>query len=112
MVWDTTCPDTLAPSYRCQATSTVGKVSSAAEKKACKDAMLGQAYCFVPVAIETIGAIGPKTLSFTKELGRRIMMGTGDGRAYSHLLQHLSVAVQRGSAAATLGTCLDTSPLH
>ena len=63
MVWDTKCPDTLAPSYRCQATSAAGKVASAAEeKKACKCAMLGQAHCFVPVPIETLGAFGPKTL--------------------------------------------------
>ena len=28
------------------------KIASAAEeRKACKDAMLGQAYCFVPIAI-------------------------------------------------------------
>ena len=73
---DTTCPDTLAPSsYQCQATSAAGIVASAAEeKKACKYAMLELAYCFVPVAIETLGAFGPKTLSFMKELGRRIMV--------------------------------------
>ena len=40
--------------------------------------MLGQAYYFVPVAIETLGAFGPKTLSFMKERGRRIMGKTGD----------------------------------
>ena len=60
-MWDAICPYTLAPSYRCQATSAAGKVASAAEeKKACKYAMLGQAYCFVPVEIETLGAFSPK----------------------------------------------------
>ena len=111
-MWDATCPDTLTSSYRCQAISAAGKVASAAEeKKACKYAVL-QAYCFMPVAIETLGAFGPKTLSFMKELGRRIMVETGDKRACRHLLQRLSVAVQRVNAAATLRTCLDTSPQH
>ena len=68
--------------------------------------------CFVPKAIETLGAFGPKTLSFMKEIGRTIMGETGYWRAYSHLLQCLSVVVQRGNAAATLGTCLGTSQLH
>ena len=37
-----------------EATSSAGKVASAAEeKKACRYAMLELAYCFVPVAIET-----------------------------------------------------------
>ena len=33
--------------------------------------LLAQAYRFVPVAIETLGAFGPKTLAFVRELGRR-----------------------------------------
>ena len=75
--------------------------------------MLGQTNCFMPVASETLGAFVPKTLSFMKELGMRIMVvETGDERAYSHLLKCFSVAMQRGNAAAALGTCLDTSPLH
>ena len=75
--------------------------------------MLGQTNCFMPVASETLGAFGPETLSFMKELGMRIkVVETRDERAYSHLLQYLSMAMQRGNAAATLGTCLDTSPLH
>ena len=77
-------------------------------KRLAKYAVLGQAYCFMPVAIETLGAFGPKTLSFMKELGRRIMVETGDKRACRHLLQCLSVAVQRVNAAATLRTYLDT----
>ena len=33
LVWNVTCPDTLAPSNRCQASSAAGKVASAAEEK-------------------------------------------------------------------------------
>ena len=59
LVWDTTCPDTLATSYRCQAICAAGKVAAAAEeRKVSKYVNLGQAYLFMPVAIETLGAFG------------------------------------------------------
>jgi len=90
-----------------QATSAAGKVAAAGEeRKASKYAMLGQAYWFSPVFIETMGAFRPKTLALMKELGRRIQKETGEEKAYSHLVQSLSV---RGNAAATLGTSLGTS---
>ena len=102
-------PDTLASSNHCQTTITAGKVASAAEeRKACQYAMLGQAYCFVPVAIETLGAFGPKTLSFMKELGRRIMVKTGDKRA----LQPFASAPVCGNATLPLGTCALTLLEH
>ena len=44
---------------------------------------------------------GPKTLAFVKELGRRVRRETGEEKATSHLFQCLSVAIQRGNAAAT-----------
>ena len=55
-------------------------------------------HSFTPVAIETLGAIGPKSLVFLKELGWRARQQSGDERAPSFLLQRLSVAVQRGNA--------------
>ena len=62
LVWDVTCPDTLATSYRRQATGAAGKVAAAVEeRKVSKYSNLGQAYLFTPVAIETLGAFGPKT---------------------------------------------------
>jgi len=117
LLWDShnivvniaTCPDTLAPSYQCPATSAAGKVATAAEeRKSSKYAILWQAYWFSPVSIETMGACRPPTLASMKELGRKIRKETRE-EAYSHLVQCLSVAVQRGNAAAILGTCLGTS---
>ena len=106
LVWDATCPDTFAPSYRRQATSAAGKIAAAAEElKAGKYAHLDQVYLFNPVAIETSGALGPHTAAFLKDLGRRIHQETGEARSSSYLLQRLSVAVQRGNAAAVMGTC-------
>ena len=65
--------DTLAPSYRVMATSSTGAVAAAAEdRKQAKYANLSQGYSFTPVAIETLDAIGPKSLAFLKDLGRGI----------------------------------------
>ena len=90
LVWDATCPDT-------------GKVAELAEvKKDQKYSLLGATYLFTPVAIETSGAIGPRSRVFLRELGRRVRWESGEPRATSYLLQRLSVAVQRGNAAVIL----------
>ena len=102
LVWDATCPDTFAPSYIAHATSEAGAVAAQAEQKKCEK------YChldtFVPVAIETSGAIGPTTRVFLRELGQRLGQVTGEARSYNYLLQRLSVAIQRGNAASVLGS--------
>ena len=104
LVWDATCCDTYAASYRGLATSEAGCVAaSSEEKKAKKYARLGPAYVFQPVAIETSGAVGPRSKSFLRELGRRLHKETGEPNSSSYLLQRLSVAVQRGNAVAILG---------
>ena len=104
MVWDATCPDTFAPSYSGQATIAAGEVAAHAEERKCtKYAGLQVTHLFVPVAIETSGVIGPHSLVFLKELGRRVRQQTGDANATSYLLQRLSVAIQRGNSASILG---------
>ena len=61
VVWDATCPDTFAPSYRAHATQEPGKVAEAAEDRKCEKYMgLPPGHFFSPVAIETLGAIVPK----------------------------------------------------
>ena len=59
---------------------------------------------FVPVAIETTGVFGPEAKSFIKELANRVKSETKEEKARPFLIQQLSVAVQRGNAAAVLGT--------
>ena len=67
LVWDATCPDTLAPSYRCHATSSTGAVATLAEeRKSHKYSFLVPSHSFTPVAIESLGPIGRKTLAFLK----------------------------------------------
>ena len=104
LVWDATCPDTFAASYRGLATSGAGSVAaSAEEKKDGKYLHLAPTYLFHPVAIETSGAIGPRSRTFLRELGRRVHRQSGEANSTSYLLQRLSVAVQRGNAVAIMG---------
>ena len=97
MVWDATCPDTFAASYRAQVTLEAGKVAESAEdRKAARysSLQLPASHIFTPVAIETLGAVGPVSLSFLKDLGHRIAAEIGESRSTDYLPQRLSVAVQ------------------
>ena len=57
-----------------------------------------------PLRSRLRGVMGPEALSFIRELGRHLEMETGEPRSLHFLLQRLSVAMQRGNAAAVLGT--------
>ena len=82
LVWDVTCPDTLALSYRAQATSSAGAVADLAEgRRVDKYSSLGVGYYFTPIAIETFGAMGKSSLSFLKELRHRVRQCTGEAKA-------------------------------
>ena len=61
LVWDTTSPDTFAPSYVSRTTSEAGAVAALAEdKKKTKYTCLEPTYTlkFTPIAIETSGVFG------------------------------------------------------
>ena len=45
---------------------------------------------FVPVAIETAGAFGPRTLVFLRELGRRMSDCSGEKKEHAYLFQRLN----------------------
>ena len=50
---------------------------------------------------------------FLRELGCRLKQATGEAKSFSYLRQRLSVAVQRGNAAAVMGALGDTtSPFY
>jgi len=84
-----------------------GKVAVAAEeRKSGKYQGLSPGYIFVPIAIETLEAIVPRSLAFLEHLGPRIKVETGELKSTEYLLQRLSVAVQHGNCVAVLGsTC-------
>ena len=64
-VWDATCPDTYAVSYRGQATTEVGYVAAhGVETKSGKYSHPSPTYLFHPVVIESSGALGPSTYIF------------------------------------------------
>ena len=72
------------------------------DTKNCKYADLLQVVTFVPVAVETLDPICSDEIEFIAELGRRILSISGDPRDTASLFQRISIAVQRGNAAAVL----------
>ena len=72
-MWDATCPDTLAPSYLSIATAEAGAVAREAEhRKQVRYSHLEDSHYFVPIAFETLCALGHNARSFLKELARCI----------------------------------------
>ena len=71
LVWDVTCPDSLAFSCSPYAVTGPGMVASEAErKKRTKYSSLNAGTCvFQPIAIETLGAFGNNAWHFFNELG-------------------------------------------
>ena len=53
---------------------------------------------FVPIALETLGALAPCSLNFLTEVGRRLNAATGAARETAFLFQRISVALQRFNA--------------
>ena len=110
LVWDATCIDTFALSYRSLAVHSAGAVAARVESlKEEKYIDLLHSHDFAPVAVETSGVLGPRSLSFVKELGRRLRCQTGEVKSSTYLIQRLSMAVQRGNAISILGTFNDQS---
>ena len=105
LVWDATCPDTLAPSYIALSTREAGAVAEQAEKKKrYKYAHLETSHYFLPVAVESLGVFGLDARSFFSNLGRRLRNTTSEPMSHLHLIQRISLAVQRGNAVSILAT--------
>ena len=64
-------------------------------KKDNNDADIPGAYTFLPIAIETHGAMNAEAYDFFQVLGRRISDVTGDDREVAFIFQRLSVLIQR-----------------
>ena len=69
-----------------------------------KYSCLSSTHLFTPIAIESSGVFGTEAISFVRELGLRLKNVTGEPTSRHYLIQKLSVAVQRGNAAAILGS--------
>ena len=107
LVWDFTCPDTLAPSHLRQSSQEAGSAAALAEtRKVTKYSEIASSgdFIFAPIAVETLGVWGTSALAICEEIGGRAALLSGDPRATSFLKQRLSLAVQRGNAASVAGT--------
>lgn len=112
VVWDFTCPDTLAPSHINHTSLAAGSAAEKAESnKRIKYADLIPSYEFAPFAVETLGSWGPDALALSSKLGARLAALTGEIRSTSFLRQRLDIAIQRGNAAAIRGSIPETEPL-
>ena len=108
LIWDATCSDTFVKSYLHVATNRPGAVADLAESR--KIEMyhhLKNTHIIAPVAVESSGAFGSNSLQFLRELASCLRSRTGNPLAYQHLLQQLSVAVQRGNAISVRGSMHD-----
>ena len=105
LAWDFTCPDTLAPSHLCTTSAEAGSAATEAEeRKIRKYTSTATYHTFIPIAIETLGPMGPQAKLFLLELGRRLKQQTGEPRSMSYLLQRISMAIQKGNAVAVMGS--------
>ena len=86
------------------------ELGSPADRKTSKYAILSQSYLFVPVAVETTGAINEAGMNFLDDLGSRIAKHTDDHRESAFLFRRISTLIQRFKAVAVLGTFAPTTP--
>ena len=101
LVWDVTCIDRLAPSYESTAKSEGPSVACLAEdRKERKYTRIcaNSAQEFLPVAVETLGGLGPAFLDFVFKAS--LFLPKDERPSFRcHLRQRLGVAVQVGNAA-------------
>ena len=103
LVWDATFPDTLAPSYSTLAVREAGAVAADAEYIQENSNVLAPLILTLPIAVETLGVFGKEARRFFSEVTQRMKLATDEQLTHQYLLQRISVAVQRGNAAAILG---------
>ena len=84
------------------------QAEEAERRKKVKYSHLESSYCFIPVAVETLGVFGPEARGLVKDLGRRIAHATLEPLSTHYLRQRISVAVQRGNAVVILGSISST----
>ena len=110
VAWDVTVADTFATSYLPLTSLEAGSAAErAASLKNKKYEELARNHIFIPLACEVTGNWCSEAVEFLHELGDRISAVTGDRRESTFLFQRLSVALQKGNAACTIGT-MPTEP--
>src|SRR5688572_23753214 len=82
----------------------------AALRKTTKYTALLEEYEFVPLAFETLGAMGAACMSLITDIGRLLAFVSGDQREATYLFQRISLAIQRFNAVAICGTFASLLP--
>ena len=97
--------DTLARSYIAATSQLAGAAADAAEdRKRSKYQALDSRFIVQPVGFETLGTWGAGAKTFLAEVGSRVKQATGNVRSMEFLRQRVSIEIQRGNAAAVMGT--------
>ena len=105
LVWDVTVVDTLAQTYVASTSQLAGAAADAAEtRKQRKYEALEDRFIVQPIGFETMGSWGAGARSFLTDVGSRVKRATGNQRAMEFLRQRVSIEIQRGNAAAVMGT--------
>uniref|UniRef100_A0A8D8ZV44 Uncharacterized protein n=1 Tax=Cacopsylla melanoneura TaxID=428564 RepID=A0A8D8ZV44_9HEMI len=113
VVWDATCGDTVAPSHVEGSARQAGRVAEVrATQKKNKYKHIGEDHMFVPFSVETLGPWCEEAKRFVKEVGRRLVDCTGERRAAAFFSERISLSIQRGNAAAVMGTVAGGSRLE
>ena len=87
MAWDVTCSDTLATSNLSGSVSVVGHAAEhAANHKKQEYNQLAVSHTFIPLAIETLGAINEEGTVLLHSLGGRLKTTTDDKRGHVFIL--------------------------
>ena len=79
-------------------------VAQAERLKNVKYSHLVSSHYFVPFVVETSGVLGEAAEDLIWDLGQLLHQSNGEPHNREHLMQRISIAVQRGNAAAVLGT--------
>lgn len=106
LIWDATCADTFAPSNLKFSTKRAGGAAEDRERrKTTKYApLINDNYILVPFSVETMGPWSSEATSFFNTLSKMIAIKTNEPKSRAFLQQRLSMAIQRGNAAAVMGT--------
>ena len=96
--------DTVAQSY---VAATSQQADSAENRKRSKYRALENQFIAQPIGLETMGSWGADAKAFLTEVGSRVKQATGNARAMEFLRQRVSIEIQRGNAAAVMGTVDD-----
>jgi len=87
MVWDFTCPDNLATSHLNRSVLLAGSAANEAESRNVMEfRSLSAGYSFVPVTVESLGALGEEASDFFRNLGHRITSVTTELRSLQFLI--------------------------